>query len=440
MCMRSEFLNLKIPLPIAVIGLGISGNSALELLLCLGVPRNQISTFDSKAPADFKDPELLLETAGPRSFCVSPGVPLSTDWIASALGAGVRITSELEISFSFLTSEMVIGITGSVGKSTTTSLLGAGALAVDPHTFVGGNLGTPLAQYVIDLLAKHRQRAELVLLELSSYQLENFSNLRSDISLLTFLSPNHMERYPSLEKYYASKLSLFDRTQKFAVLNKAGGAAASKLQEIQSKNPILEVSIADRESSQFKFRLVHKPALVGLHNQDNLAMAFLVADKLHWPQASYEAMLSFPGLPHRLESLGRHKNILFLNDSKATTIDSVLQAVASIQSEFAGSKIHLLLGGRDKNLPWQNLSTLGQSADLSFSFFGEFAAGAQAKSRLAGNSFQDLKSCLRDYRTWISHRDVVLFSPGGTSHDEFKNFEERGLYFKRWVLSEFQNG
>lgn len=437
--MRAEFLNLQIPLPIAIIGTGLSGDSTRKLLVSIGVDPKQIFTFDQKNAADFRDPETLIQKGQPRSLCVSPGVPLAQAWIQAASKAGVRITSELEIAFSFVTTEKIIAVTGAVGKSTVTSILGAGAQAMDSNTFVGGNLGIPLAEYTRQVLEGTRNKAQLLILELSSYQLENFKNLKSHISVLTHLSSNHLERYKDLNHYFETKLSLFKKTEEFGVLNRSGGHIASLIDKIQKTNAHIKWSWTDRNDPLFKKNLFEKPLLVGSHNLDNLALAFCVGTYLSWPKESFQAMLRFPGLSHRLENCGKHDDILFLNDSKATSIDSVLQAAQSVRQDNPNKKVHLLLGGKDKNLPWEKLNSIADLKNFAFYFFGEVGPLAQNKSQLPGIQMGRLKDGLSLLKPNLSPGDIVLLSPGGTSLDEFKSFSERGEFFKTWILTEFHN-
>jgi UDP-N-acetylmuramoylalanine--D-glutamate ligase len=437
--MRSEFLDLQIPLPIAIIGLGRSGESAKKLLLSLGVGPEQIFTYDQKLPADYQDHKLLLVTGKPKSLCISPGVPLQQDWIQRAQKQGLRMTSELELAHAFLTSERVLSVTGSVGKSTTTSILGAGAQALDKNCFIGGNLGTPLAEYSEALIRGARPRAQWVILELSSYQLENFRNLKSEVSLLTHLSPNHLERYRDLSHYYETKVQLFKQTTKTGILNRSGGHISSLISSIQKSNPGLNWIWTDHRDPQFKKLMTIKPALVGAHNQDNLAMAFAAARSLGWPEEAFHKMLRFPGLEHRLENCGIRQGILFLNDSKATSIESVIQAVESVRGENPEKRVHLLLGGKDKGLPWHQITSFKSDQNLLSSFFGEVGPKAKTESGLSGQVYLSLKDCLHGLKVEVQKGDIVLFSPGGTSLDEFKNFEERGQFFKSWVLLEFQD-
>lgn len=431
--MRNEIKNLSLTLPIAIIGMGITGMAVLKLLLAAGLSRDQILTFDQKEGADFQDPALLLSKS-PGTLCVSPGIPLKSPWIQDALKKGLRLTSELEIAFSFLTIEQVIAITGSVGKSTVTALIGEAVLAQDEGAFVGGNLGVPLATYSLRLISEGAKKAHFLVLELSSYQLENFNNLQAKIGVLTYLSPNHLERYSSLEEYFEIKKSLFTRVTSIGIINNLGGDSAAAFGPLRAQFPALQWILTDQNGLPSSIQ----SRLVGTHNRDNLSLAFATAKALHLPQKSLERMLQFQGLPHRMENCGVHQNVLFINDSKATSMDSVLQAYRSVMNECSG-QIHLLLGGRDKNLPWEKLRVLTNERRLLCSFFGEFGDQIKKKTQLPGSLSTSLQSCLDSLKPRLRSKDLVLLSPGGTSLDEFKNFEDRGNFFKSWVLSEFQN-
>jgi UDP-N-acetylmuramoylalanine--D-glutamate ligase len=413
----SIFKSLNLQWPLAIVGMGLSGNSCLRLLVAAGIPRSQILSFDESKLADFHSPEELLQIGKPKTLCVSPGVSLETPWVKDFLESGGNLTSELEIAFAFLTSEKIIAVTGSVGKSTTVAMIGSGA----PNSFVGGNYGVPLADYVTALVQGKRQPADFIVLELSSYQLENFSNYRSDVAILTSLNPNHLERYPNKESYYQTKLRIFSSNSHLKIANASGGDIAFV------KDPtILKI---DRKS-------IPKSSVGSLsgHNLDNLSLALKVADFYGWPN---EKILAFKGLQHRMENCGVHKEVLFINDSKATTMDSVLQAHLSTRDHFPKKIIHLLLGGRDKNLPWTELSSLKSDQNTQFWFFGEFGAQAQEKSTLKGTVFRTLSACLDELQMKVKMDEIVLLSPGGTSLDEFKNFEDRGNFFKDWISTKF---
>lgn len=418
--------------PIAIVGMGKSGEAAHRLLLNLGFKPDTLFTFDGKlGTADFNDPEMLMAEVAPQTLVVSPGVPLMSPWILAAKKAGVKVTSEISIACSCLTTEKLIGVTGSVGKSTTVSLLEAGLSAFSPDSFVGGNLGTPFAAYAAEILEGKRKTADWVVLELSSYQLENCDNLNLDYSAITYFTSNHLERYDNLEHYYRTKWHILSLTKNVMFLNCEGGDLVEYYKANGNQN---QVKISSKKDPHLASLSLKKAQLIGQHNQDNLALASSLALAAGWPSSAIEGMKSFKGLFHRLENMGNFKGIRFINDSKATAMDSVLIAAAAAYETLNESgKLILLLGGRDKNLPWQDLLPLKNFKETEFVFFGECREIAKSKSNLPGNSFVSLLEALNYAFSEAKTHDTVLLSPGGTSLDEFKSFEDRGNFFKNKV-------
>lgn len=422
----------ELQLPVVIIGMGISGQAVLRLLLASGLRRQDILTFDQnpqqKMNCDLPDLD-AVEKSNPGSLVVSPGVPLNLDWIQRFLAQGVQLSSELELASSFLTHEKLIAITGSVGKSTVTSLIGAGLKNSGQSAFVGGNLGRPLADYATALL-EGSPSVEWIILELSSYQLENFPSLRPEASILVSLTPNHLERYRGLDHYYETKLSLVSRTRSHVIFN-LNGLDLSRYRN-HFNSPLHHwVSREDVGKQGFSFE---RMSLVGDHNRDNISLAVALGKLLHWPESYQEGLLEFRGLPHRLENLGHHHGVLFLNDSKATTIASVEQAVESVSKLIeTHRRTWLLLGGKDKSLPWKNLSPLRANSKIHFVFFGEVGAKASLESKLQGEIFPSLRSALDQLFPKLQEQDLVLLSPGGTSLDEFKSFEDRGDFFRKQI-------
>jgi UDP-N-acetylmuramoylalanine--D-glutamate ligase len=420
----------QLPTPIVVVGLGTSGLAAYRLLLALGYKETQLTTYDDKdSAAVWNDPKKLIENISPKTLVVSPGVPLNKKWIQDFHHTGGFITSELSLAFDQLEGEKCIGITGSFGKSTTVSILGLAAKKQNANNFVGGNLGTPLAEYVL-ALKNGQARGEYLVLELSSYQLENFENLNCLASAITSLSPNHMERYPDLNSYYETKWSLVDKTSGSCVLNRSGHDLENFAKRFSSSNIVYHDSFKQKLSnfntSTFK--------LLGEHNEDNLLVAFALAKSLGWSNSILAEMFNFRGLTHRLEILPSIKNVHFINDSKSTTIESLLSAVAAVQDKYKSSKnIYVLVGGKDKNLLWQDLMRLSAFKELKFVFFGEVGTHAKAQSQLSGPVFPRLGDALLQLKNQTVADDVVLLSPGGTSLDEFKSFEERGEFFRNQI-------
>lgn len=417
--------------PYVIAGLGKSGNSAKNYLLASGISASEIYTLDEKSPADFSNWSDVEKLNPAGTLVVSPGVPLDNAHLKQLVKNGWNLTSEINLAASKLTTEIVIGITGSVGKSTVTSLLGAAVQHDDPHAFVGGNLGIPFCEYAIGLL-NNKPKAKYVVLELSSYQLENAQKLQLDYSAITFLSANHLERYPSLEAYYRTKLTIADKTKNLCFINATSSELLSYQSQIRSANAI------NFESSRFQ-KEISKGMLIGSHNRDNMALAYQIAKALHLSDEALNKILNFSGLSHRLETVGLFEDVLYINDSKATAMDSVLVATqAALEKVSEQNHLYLLLGGKDKNLPWNQLNVLKSNAKINFVFFGACGPHAKQMSQLEGDVFSNLKSALETVFNSARAGDVVLLSPGGTSLDEFKNFEDRGNIFKEHVKTKHQ--
>lgn len=414
-----------------VIGIGKSGTAAKNLLLASGIPAASVHTFDEKnTAADFTQWE-QLNALPVGTLVVSPGVPLASAHIASLKNKGWKLTSEINLACAHLTDEILIGITGSVGKSTVTSLLGEALKADDANAFVGGNLGIPFAEYALQLLTQ-KKKAKYIAIELSSYQLENCADLKLDYSAITFLSSNHLERYPSADAYYMTKCEIGTKTKHVCVINES----SKDLVQYRSHIPGKTEAVSYKTSIEKNY--LEKSQLIGEHNLDNLAIAHKLAQHLKLSPRAFEAMIQFKGLHHRLETVGTFEGRLFINDSKATAMDSVLVATqAALTKTAQDKKLFLLLGGKDKNLPWEELHVLSQYKNIQFVFFGHCGDIAKNKSQLNGSLFSKLSEALEQVFTQTRSGDVVLLSPGGTSLDEFKNFEDRGQFFKNQVQEHY---
>lgn len=430
---NTAFLD-QLPRPFVIYGMGISGLSILQLLTFLKIEQKDIFCLDDKKDYGYSK-EQILNSVKIGTLIVSPGISLQEKWIQDYLGKGGLLSSELEIAFSFLTTEKIISVTGSLGKSTTCALIHQALLTDDKNSFLGGNFGVPLANYVVNCLHESHKRAKYIVLELSSYQLENFKNLKSEISVITYLTKNHMDRYDSISDYYNTKLTLIYKTNGITICNKNGG----DLFQYLSNRPFPSIKWVDRQNILIQKYNLNQAALLGEHNQDNLSLVAEVCSQLNLADEAYIALKKYPGLPHRLENLGVRKGITFINDSKATTIDSTIEAITTVLHKYTNQNIYVLLGGKDKGLPWEKLSEFKQNKNLIFIFFGECRLLAQEKSGLNGDIFTSLKDALTALSGRTVENDIVLLSPGGTSLDEFNNFEERGLFFKNEILKYWSN-
>lgn len=432
-----------LPLPVGLVGYGISNKAVEKFLLKSGVDSGQIHIFeDSKGLPG----ETFLSQTACKSLCVSPGYPLAKSWIQAAKQQGIAIESEISIAAKALKPVRekihILGVTGSAGKSTVVSLLEAGLLASQRACFLGGNIGRPLVEMVSGVESEGARLPEIVVLELSSYQLENMGELKLDSSLITSLSRNHLDRYPSLEAYYDTKINIF----RITTGKKWACAYSNGLREFFNDKQIfdqfgcrwIEDCEAPLEASDLE-----QVKMFGAHSICNVKMAAaLLADLGAWNESSKRALLDFPGLPHRAEVMQGKFASVFVNDSKSTTMNSVLSSVASVQEEkvrrgHASKKLFLLLGGRDKDHDWGALAGLAEVDKLEIIFFGESAEKAKLDSGLSGITFASLRKGCEHLIGCLEPGDWALLSPGGSSWDEFANFEERGRFFRDFIERNF---
>ena len=422
----------KFKKPFVVVGLGKSGMAAVQLLKNTGLSASDVLMFDEKKEGDLKSWEEIAKLSA-GTLVVSPGVPLKGPQIQKLSALGWGITSEITLACQFLTDEKLIGITGSVAKSTVTSLVGAGLLKDDPNAFVGGNLGVPFCEYAVGL-QQGKPKAKYIVLELSSYQLENCKDLKLDNSAITYLSANHLERYGSADEYYMTKCLIGERTKNLCILNSASEDNVKYASRVPGKTLLTQAKTFSKPE------LLQKVKLLGAHNKDNFCVAYELVKATGLSEQAIMAMCEFTGLAHRIEFVAEHKQVTYINDSKATAMDSVQVAVKAAQ-EKAGSTglVYSLLGGRDKALPWEDLRSLAKEKQIQTVFFGACGELAREKMQMLDRPyFAKLNDALDSVFKSTKAQDVVLLSPGGTSLDEFKNFEERGNFFKDKVKNFIQ--
>jgi UDP-N-acetylmuramoylalanine--D-glutamate ligase len=425
--------------PVLIYGLGKSGKAAIRLLKNTGVRPNELFLVDEQSTVAESDGIPISKKLDPKinfgTIVVSPGVSLAKPEIREVLKQGARLESEISLAVRHLGGEKTVGVTGSMGKSTTSALIHRGINAAGQDAFLGGNFGIPLADYVCDVLEKKRARAKYLVLELSSYQLENAGDLKLEVSAVVSLAANHLERYESQAHYYDAKLEIIRRTRKSVIF----GSRSPDLADIfEDSDRIKKFFGKDRpailkcDSPQNEKRLAAipgSPKLPGEHNYDNLLIAAQVLVELGL-EKGLSALFTFEGLAHRLENLGTLKGIEAFNDSKATSITSVHRAIETLREARPGKKIHCLVGGRDKKLPWKTLGEFPGRESVIFYFFGECAGLAHRDSGLEGREFSKLGPALEDCVSHARSGEIILLSPGGTSLDEFGNFEKRGDYFR----------
>ncbi|MDH7499881.1 MAG: UDP-N-acetylmuramoyl-L-alanine--D-glutamate ligase [candidate division NC10 bacterium] len=438
---------------VTVVGFGRSGRAAAKLLLEAGarvkvsevLPRERV-TEDlarfSRKGVEFEfgghQAKSLLEA---EMIVVSPGVSLQVPALQEARARGIPIIGEVELA-SLFTSATLVGVTGSNGKSTTTALIGEMLRQAKRPVVVAGNIGTPLCDVVPELSPRH-----VVVVELSSFQLETIHSFRCHISLLLNLSPDHLDRYPDFSAYVRAKTRIFENQQSsdFAILNGDDPSCLSLFPQIQAhrllfrrQGPVEEGCCLNGREILFRWKGQSTPiclsseiGIQGVHNLENAMAACVAASLLGLePEVLRKALREFSGLEHRLEDVLEKDGIRFVNDSKGTNVGATLKSLESYDAP-----ILLIGGGRDKGSDFSPLAEVAKGRVKAFILMGE--AKGKMKAALQGTApileAKDMGEAVRKAHSLAERGDVVLLSPACASFDMFANFEERGRAFKEEV-------
>lgn len=379
----------------AIAGNGNSGQSAYRFL----ISRNQkVEILDDKNK-NLK-PEIIAKF---DIVILSPGIPRNHPAVLFAIMIGIPIWNEIELAISFLKKSCFIGVTGSNGKSTTVALLGHILKLLGSNVFIGGNFGIPLCN-IFEISDKIGD-IKYIILELSSFQLETISSLYLDIAILLNLSPNHMDRYSTLNEYYAAKLKIFN------FLKSSNGKITFP------GNLLLD-----------NFKSAKK--IFGDHNNQNINAAIMSAKLLDVPNdVIQEGLNTFSGLSHRLEILGYKKGVCWVNDSKATTVDSVVSALRCFDHG-----VHLILGGVGKGVDYSLLIDAAGNCVRNVYLIGNEALNIE-KAFNENSNIKSFLSITLENAVHLASKlsnpgDTILLSPACASYDQFINFEHRGNAFK----------
>ncbi len=425
-----------------VVGMARSGVAAVELLLDQGARVTAVDQAPVQEPrlADLGmtvHPQEDAAFDGADLVVLSPGVPADLELLKAVRSRGIPVIGDLELASWFLKGE-IIGITGSNGKTTTTAMTGHILKSSGIPVQVGGNIGTPPASMV-----KSSREGQWNVLELSSFQLETIGSFRAHIGAALNVTPDHLDRHYTFERYAAAKGRLFEnqRAVDFAVLNAddpvtRGYAKCTRATSkfFSSTRPVESgASLSEDGISLNGRRLMAKSEvpLRGVHNLENTMAAALMA---HLAGATHEqiraAVMSFPGVEHRLELVRELDGVAWYNDSKATNVDATLKALAA----FSGG-LWVILGGKDKNSDYRPLAAAMKEKVRQVLLIG--AAADKIEDHLHGEvstvKCGTLESAVRYARECARPGDTVLLAPACASFDQFQNFEHRGREFKRLV-------
>ena len=386
--------------------------------------------------------------------CISGGIPLDLQLIQEAIRRNIPISNDSQIFLEAAPCK-VIGITGSAGKTTTTALVGEIARQhyalkkPEHHVWVGGNIGNPLI-HDLDKIDPE----DIAIMELSSFQLE-IMNRSPQIAAILNLTPNHLDRHKTMAKYISAKANILTKqsTQDVAVLNRDDPKVRELFSEVIGRRITFGINPPHNKQDAVYYKRgklylqasgqvakIIKADLInlrGTHNLYNVLAAVAISTAATFSlHAMYDGIANFQGVPHRLELIRSWGGADWYNDSIATTPERAIAAINSFDQP-----IILLAGGRDKNLPWDKLGQLIQQNVDHLIVFGEAAdlileaVAGQGKQvqNFTVDQCLSLKQAVQKAAERVQSGDVVLLSPGGTSFDEFHDFEERGRRFTQWV-------
>ena len=406
-----------------VLGAGTSGIAAARLLSKMGASVRVLEKSEAaaaKIPADMGFEVRVGEHraehfAGADLVVLSPGIARSK--VAALLPVGVQVVSELELG-SWFVSEPIIAVTGTNGKTTTTTLIGRILEENGRKVFTGGNLGTPLCEYLLGA-----EQADILVLEVSSFQLQNSPSFHPRVGVLLNFSANHLDYHESMEEYLDAKLSMFahmdDRDLAVAPL--------SMKDELEGRGFTNARRVYFVASPRFTC-----PALPGEHNRENMEAAYLACRYFGLTQDDVQRGIDgFSSLPHRIEAVAEHRGVLFIDDSKSTTVDSMIAAIRS-----QDRPVRLLAGGVFKGGDLGLVLPLIREKVRAVYLFGRSREIFEAAWSECGKDMTwdaTLEEAVFRAAADARNGECVLLSPATASFDLFANYKERGKTFQRAV-------
>jgi len=402
----------------------------------------------AETAAELRAANVKLELGGhrPRLFLeqdlivVSPGVPAHLPALDLARQRGIPVWGEIELAWRFLRGKLV-AITGSNGKTTTTSLVAHILKTAGIQTQAGGNIGVPLLA-----LVERSTDATVTVAEVSSFQLETIQDFRPEIGVLLNLTPDHLDRHESFEAYAAAKMRMFENQldRDVAVLNAADPEITMRMPSrphvywFNRQKRVAEGTFVRGDEIMFRAegsetRLARRSeiSLRGEHNVENVLAACAAAHLAGaLPSAVASGVKTFRGVEHRLEFVARIGDVAFYNDSKATNVDATLKAIEAFQEPLT-----VILGGRDKGSPYTPLREPLRRHRGSAIVIGEAAAkiAGDLEGAVPLRHAGTLDCAVTLAMELVRPGEVVLLAPACSSFDQFENYEHRGREFKRLV-------
>jgi UDP-N-acetylmuramoylalanine--D-glutamate ligase len=448
---------------VLVVGLGKSGVASALFLKAHGA---RVTVSDTKSGDELRNeiPVLLdhgitVETGGhgDRTFrgqdliVVSPGVSVDVPPLVQARALGETVIGEIELAAQFLPGP-IVAITGSNGKTTTTSLTGEIMTAGGFPTLVGGNIGTPAIS-----LAERAQAETVIVLEISSFQLETIQTFRPKVAVVLNVTPDHLDRHRTFEAYAGAKARIFENQRSrenqqasdFAVLNADDPTCVAMSSRVRAQvfwfsrqkevpqgawvrdgNIVFRDGRGEQKTQQREIMQISEIPLKGAHNLENVLAAVCAGALMGCaPEQIRQAVRDFKAVEHRLEFVATIRGVDYYNDSKATNVDATIKALESFPAN-----IHLILGGKDKGSDYTVLNDLLRQRVKRVYTIGTAAAKIESQIKdVEVVPAETLENALRKAHAVAQPGDVVLLAPACASFDQFKNYEHRGQVFKEVV-------
>ena len=426
-----------------VLGLGTSGEAAAKLLRQEGA---EVVVLDSAESSTLIEKAQQLNQIGVQTILgkaaervdlhsdlvvLSPGIDPQVELVQNFKRPGATFTGELELAYRFC-RKPIVAITGTNGKTTTTQLIEMMLNGAGVRTIACGNIGMPFSE-AISLQAE----IDLFTIEVSSFQLETILRFRPKVAVWLNFTPDHLDRYSSLEEYRSAKLRIFEQQGEddFAIVN-AGDSLPSLTARRISFSAYQDSADLVCHENAIHFHgdpILHlgETRLPGVHNAENLMAALGVAYALGigWDAAT-TGLRQYRLLPHRGENVGEVDGVTFINDSKATNLDALVKAL-----ESAPRPVVLIAGGKDKGFEFDSIVSLVERQVKHAVLLGEMAERiAQTwSSHLPCHVVHTLTEAVTTARRHAQPGDTILFSPGTSSFDMFKSYADRGNQFRQLV-------
>lgn len=437
-----------------VVGLARSGISAANLLCRLGA---RVTITDEKRESELSEnirkltKGISLKLGGHNGVdiaevdlvVISPGVLWDSPFLNKIRENGIRIISEVELAFKYIKAPL-IAVTGTNGKTTTTTLIGEMLKKDDRNVFVGGNIGNPMCEEVLN-----GSSSELILSEISTFQMEGIETFKPHISVILNITPDHLDRHKSMAEYIALKKRVFinQNTRDYTVFNMDDKITAalsnvgkgeriffSRIREVDNGAFVRGNNIIFRRNRKEEIVSTLKDLkIIGVHNIENTLASVAVGGICDIPPRLMREVISeFRGIPHRMEFVKEIEGIKFINDSKGTNVGATIKSIESFNEP-----IILIAGGKDKGSDYLPLKPLIEDRVKFLILIGE------AKKKMASvmNGFRNIlnaesfEEAVNEAFDKAEKGDVVLLSPACASFDMFRDYEDRGEQFRKIVKS-----